>query len=1296
MKINKTKCYKRILALATVVILLAQLFNVVLAEPNAPLEVYVSTAGDDNNDGSAGNPVATITKAIELVAEGGTVYVKAGTYQENLSINKSVTLEGTDQNTTIIDGGNINRVISITDGNVDILKFTITKGKAEDGVLNSPFGEHGGGIFITGNGVVNISDCSITENCAGNGVISVFYNKSNKGGNGGNGGAIYYSGSSTINVNNCIIKNNKAGNGSNGGDEISTITFVEFNAGNGGTGGSGGAVYIENGTMSISNCLFMKNKVGNGGAGGKGKIKPNGTAGAVGLENNIYNNNANLVKNNIYIYKESGMIEECYTTDSEVEIPATLGSSTVTSIGELAFKNNTALTKVTLPKSIIHIGKDAFTGCTNLTSVYFKGNPPTSYGDNIFPSNIKIYYPEGNTMWTNPWNNYQTLSYKMPLTVTYKVAENGSFSGKLIENEIVYYGLMSANIPTLTPNTGYVFKEWHDKLGNKVNPQQQKVFEDTTYTAIFEPIAHNEPVVSGISLTNDTTPTWSWLSGSNVGSGQYRYKLNNNDYVITTSTSFTPAEALSNGSYTLYVQESNLEAVWSNSGSFEITIDQVVPQVVSFENTSNTALVEVADNLLINFNEKVVTDSGSINIKLKSDDSLIETIDVNNLTGAGTTTIEINPNNLVEATEYYVQIDSTAIKDLAENYFAGITDKETWSFKTALGLNSQVNSVTDYNGLDGSITATASGGTAPYQYKLEGIADFTDNNQFFNLAAGNYQVQAQDSLGNLSNIHLVTVTQPPLEVYVSTSGKDSNNGKQDNPLKTITKAIEIAASNGTVYIEQGIYKENLTISKNITLKGAAESSTILDGNKQDRVINIGAGNKVNIDSVTITNGKTSVRQSGGGILNRGELRLTSCSIIGNRTGDGTPGQTGVMFKNGTSGTSAGSGGAIINYNKLTIIDCTIIDNVAGNGGTGGQGGFSEGSRTPNLGGSGGNGGFGGGIYNVGTLNIENSTIAGNRAGNGGAGGLGGFHFKDGGRGGNGGQGSHGGAIYNQAGAITIRNSTITGSAGKGGIGGFGGNRTYDNIGPNGANGGNGAGDAIFNGCSTAIDAKNNWWGTTNQQYISSKIHGNVDTSNCLTSKPSTTQPLEILTEHLFAGIINHNYSVALQASGGTGQYNWQANNLPNGLNISSTGNITGTATTKGSYNVDVTLTDGENTLTKSFKIIIDEPCGNGGYIVIPESNYTNTNDIPIITVGQSTGLQYFTANIYAVTGHSGTEVAIFVHMRDGVQIGLSATQADFETINIAKAAFNVLPGDVIKVYIVDSLNNGSSSNPNLL
>lgn len=61
-------------------------------------------------------------------------------------------------------------------------------------------------------------------------------------------------------------------------------------------------------------------------------------------------------------------------TDTIVEIPESMDGYTVVEIGEGAFANNSQITKVTLPDSIIHIEGEAFLGCTGLVEIVLSKN----------------------------------------------------------------------------------------------------------------------------------------------------------------------------------------------------------------------------------------------------------------------------------------------------------------------------------------------------------------------------------------------------------------------------------------------------------------------------------------------------------------------------------------------------------------------------------------------------------------------------------------------------------------------------------------------------------------------------------------------------------------------------------------------------------------------------------------------------------------------------------------------------------------------------------------------------------
>ena len=74
----------------------------------------------------------SIQEAINNADEGDTVFVKSGTYFENVMINKSLSLIGENWESTIIDAKRAGTPISIIHDNVPITGFTIRNGSCYD------------------------------------------------------------------------------------------------------------------------------------------------------------------------------------------------------------------------------------------------------------------------------------------------------------------------------------------------------------------------------------------------------------------------------------------------------------------------------------------------------------------------------------------------------------------------------------------------------------------------------------------------------------------------------------------------------------------------------------------------------------------------------------------------------------------------------------------------------------------------------------------------------------------------------------------------------------------------------------------------------------------------------------------------------------------------------------------------------------------------------------------------------------------------------------------------------------
>ena len=126
------------------------------------------------------------------------------------------------------------------------------------------------------------------------------------------------------------------------------------------------------------------------------------------------------------------------------------------------------------------------------------------------------------------------------------------------------------------------------------------------------------------------------------------------------------------------------------------------------------------------------------------------------------------------------------------------------------------------------------------------------------------------------------------------------------------------------------------------------------------------------------------------------------------------------------------------------------------------------------------------------------------------------------------------------------------------------------------------------------------------------------------------------------------------------------------------------------------------TATKDITIYVVEGSGNGAYLITPVSDAAYTAGtagglIPTMTVNDDvSGFTSFEVSISAVFGHSGNEMIVFVHMRDGMQQSITSLKGDFDSGYSACVALNVQTGDIVNVYIVDDLTGLTSSNPVIL
>ncbi|HLD44123.1 MAG TPA: choice-of-anchor Q domain-containing protein, partial [bacterium] len=194
----------------------------------------------DCNDVDGFPNFCTITAAIGYATTGDHIYVHAGTYDGNVSVNKSLHILGATSNAVIVDGGATTVVFSITTPGLTVELENLT---IQNGV--------GSGISATAATTLTISNSTIRNNSAtfGGGLIvtnvgstTTISNSTFSGNSATNGGGAIKNGGTMTIVNSTIAENNSD---SDAGD----ITD---------TGSDGGAVYNTS-MLTIKNTIIANN-----------------------------------------------------------------------------------------------------------------------------------------------------------------------------------------------------------------------------------------------------------------------------------------------------------------------------------------------------------------------------------------------------------------------------------------------------------------------------------------------------------------------------------------------------------------------------------------------------------------------------------------------------------------------------------------------------------------------------------------------------------------------------------------------------------------------------------------------------------------------------------------------------------------------------------------------------------------------------------------------------------------------------------------------------------------------------
>ena len=249
--------------------------------------IYVSTTGNDNNDGSTvDNAVRTIAKALQLAQDSKYIKILEGTYYErDLTISRDIIIEG-EGNVILVGNSSSINTFTVNSGSVAFnnLQFTgITGGKAistqDDFVVcvnNCSFYSNNVASRIIDVYGLDIEDSTFNDNIANYVVYASKLNMANCNVYGNSLKSFtqtYYAIVYTTegNIYNSTFTSNNARNGilhiSGNNVTIEKSKFINNNVKNGKSASNGGAIYATATNINIISSVFYNNYAySNGGA----------------------------------------------------------------------------------------------------------------------------------------------------------------------------------------------------------------------------------------------------------------------------------------------------------------------------------------------------------------------------------------------------------------------------------------------------------------------------------------------------------------------------------------------------------------------------------------------------------------------------------------------------------------------------------------------------------------------------------------------------------------------------------------------------------------------------------------------------------------------------------------------------------------------------------------------------------------------------------------------------------------------------------------------------------------------
>lgn len=327
-------------------------------------------------------------------------------------------------------------------------------------------------------------------------------------------------------------------------------------------------------------------------------------------------------------------------------------------------------------------------------------------------TSVRFEYSTNNTNWTT----FFAIESEGPTNTVAKIDSppfDGVGDGALLTSTFTEYTSIDVDVSTINTISVRIvtqnFSLGRENILFDNFTMKAAVPADTTPPTVSTIIVNGSPAANATSVSYNVTFSEAvtgvdvsdfTVDGSGVTGSIANVTGSGTSYVVTVgSVSGTGTLSIDLNAISTNIIDTNSNAI---SGGFTAgnthTVDTDAPILTSSNPIDNAINVIVDSNIELTFSENISKGTGNLVIKRTSDDSTIETIDVTTSTVSIASNIAtINPiSDLDLNTEYYIQIDNTAFKDIVNNNYAGISDMTSLSFTTESTLSNNENDIATF------------------------------------------------------------------------------------------------------------------------------------------------------------------------------------------------------------------------------------------------------------------------------------------------------------------------------------------------------------------------------------------------------------------------------------------------------------------------------------------------------------------------------------------------------------------------------------------------------------------------